>query len=152
MIINILAVGSIKEQYFRNKISEYVSAIKKKNQLNIIEIPDCPIPKNAGERIMYKIKEQEGNEILAHIKGDNYVVALCIEGVPSKDDIFGKLVKKAQDKVCNTITFVIGGSLGLSDSVVKRADYRLSFSPMTFPHQLMRVMLLSKLGEALSGM
>lgn len=149
MIINILAVGNVKENYYRDKIGEYVAEIKKKIDIRLITVKDCPIPKGAGERINDKIKQQEGQDILSHIGGRDYVVALCIEGKALNEGDFSSFVRLAEDKMCSTLTFVIGGSLGLHENVIKRADFKLSFSPMTFPHQLMRVMLLERMKAAI---
>ncbi len=151
MTINILAVGNVKEAYYRNKINEYIAGIKKKTDIRLITVNDCPIPKGAGERINEKIKQKEGQDILSHIGGRDYVVALCIEGKVIKEGDFSSFVKCAEDKMCSVLTFVIGGSLGLHENVIKRADFKLSFSPMTFPHQLMRVMLLERIEAAICG-
>lgn len=151
MTINILAVGNVKEAYYRNKINEYIAGIKKKTDIRLITVNDCPIPKGAGERINEKIKQKEGQDILSHIGGRDYVVALCIEGKVIKEGDFSSFVKCAEDKMCSALTFVIGGSLGLHENVIKRADFKLSFSPMTFPHQLMRVMLLERIEAAICG-
>lgn len=143
--IRIIAVGKVKEGYYRNKIEEYIRIVKKKNCIELIEIPDESIPKNSGESIYDSIKEKEGRRILGHISSTDYVAALCIEGKLSGSDSFVKLINQAQNRGTDNIVFVIGGSLGLHECVIKRADYRLSFSRMTFPHQLMRVMLLEQL-------
>lgn len=148
MIINILAVGNVKEVYYRDKIDEYVAEIKKKLDIRLITVNDCPVPKGAKERMKDKIKQKEGQALLSHIGGRDYVVALCIEGKTLKGD-FSSFIGLAEDKMRSTLTFVIGGSLGLHENVIKRADFKLSFSPMTFPHQLMRVMLLERIEAAI---
>lgn len=149
MIINILAVGNVKESYYRDKIDEYVAKIKKKTDIRLIIVNDCPIPKGAGERMNDKIKQREGQDILSRIGDRDYVVALCIEGKAIKGGDFSSFVRCAEDKMRSALTFVIGGSLGLHENVIKRADFKLSFSPMTFPHQLMRVMLLERIEAAI---
>lgn len=149
MIINILAVGNVKEGYYRDKIDEYVANIKKKIDIRLIIVKDCPIPKGAGARINDKIRQKEGQDILSHIGSRDYVVALCIEGKVLKEGDFCSFIRRAEDKMCSALTFIIGGSLGLYEEVIKRADFKLSFSPMTFPHQLMRVMLLERIEAAI---
>lgn len=144
MFINLVAVGSVKEEYYREKINWYVKKIKTVTGINLMEIPDEPIPQNAKEALFEKIKDTEGRHILEKIKNTDFVVALCIDGtMAGEQGTFHEIFKKAGRTDC--ITFIIGGSLGLSEQVIKRANYRLSFSPMTFPHQLMRVMLLEQL-------
>ena len=149
MIINILAVGNVKESYYRDKIDEYAAQIKKKMDIRLITVNDCPIPKGAGERMNEKIKQMEGQALLSHIGSRDYVVALCIEGKVLDEGDFSSFIRRAEDKMSGALTFVIGGSLGLHEAVVKRADFKLSFSPMTFPHQLMRVMLLERMKAAI---
>ncbi len=144
MFINLIVVGSVKEEYYREKIDWYVKKIKTVTNINLIEIPDEPIPQNAKEALFEKIKDTEGRRILEKIKNTDFVVALCIDGnMAGEQGSFRGIFNKAKRTDC--ITFIIGGSLGLSEQVIKRADYKLSFSPMTFPHQLMRVMLLERL-------
>ncbi|MDD6400180.1 MAG: 23S rRNA (pseudouridine(1915)-N(3))-methyltransferase RlmH [Lachnospiraceae bacterium] len=145
MVIKLVVLGNIKEKYYRNLIEEYSALIKKKYSFEIIELKDESIPRNAKESIMNSIKECEGDKVLAHISSSDYVVALCIEGKKTDSEKLKKVINHATQRGVNNIIFVIGGSLGLSDKVVKRADYRLSFSDMTFPHQLMRVMLMEQL-------
>ena len=137
MVIKLVVLGNIKEKYYRNLIEEYSALIKKKYSFEIIELKDESIPRNAKESIMDKV--------LAHISSSDYVVALCIEGKKTDSEKLKKVINHATQRGVNNIIFVIGGSLGLSDKVVKRADYRLSFSDMTFPHQLMRVILLEQI-------
>ena len=145
MVIKLVVLGNIKEKYYRNLIEEYSALIKKKYSFEIIELKDESIPRNAKESIMNSIKECEGDKVLAHISSSDYVVALCIEGKKTDSEKLKKVINHATQRGVNNIIFVIGGSLGLSDKVGKRADYRLSFSDMTFPHQLMRVMLMEQL-------
>lgn len=147
MNIKIVCVGSVKEEYYRNKIKEYVSQVNKYSGITITELTDEPIKQQGSERI----KELEGIRIIEKLSPRDFVVALCIEGdMNAGENIFRKLIKKASDKDCENIVFIIGGSLGLWEEVVKRADYKLSFSPMTFPHQLMRVMLLEQIASAVT--
>lgn len=147
--IKIIVVGKVKEEFYRNKINKFVNTIRKKCSIEIIELEDESIPKNASGSIMSLVKEKEGKRILENIDNQDYVVALCIDGKITGDkelaDIFSDRINMGNEN----IDFVIGGSLGLSDYVVKRANYKLSFSRMTFPHQLMRVMLLEQIDKAL---
>lgn len=142
--IKLICVGKVKEEYYRDKIEELKSRINREGKycLEIIEVMDESIPKNAGVSIMESIKKTEGEKLLSNIKKKDYVIALCIEGKPTDNKKLTELIRKAKEDYYDSITFVIGGSLGLSCEVIKRADYKLSFSNMTFPHQLMRAMLL----------
>lgn len=147
--LKIIVVGKVKEEFYRNKINKFVNTIRKKCSIEIIELEDESIPKNASGSIMSLVKEKEGKRILENIDNQDYVVALCIDGKITGDkelaDIFSDRINMENEN----IVFIIGGSLGLSDYVVKRANYKLSFSRMTFPHQLMRVMLLEQIDKAL---
>ena len=137
MRISIVCVGKIKEKFYVQAVCEYVKRLSRYCKLDIIELPDEKTPENAGEQLNLAIKAKEGDRILSSLKDDAYVIALAIEGkmLDSKLGI---------DSVSH-IMFVIGGSLGLDERVLKRADYKLSFSHMTFPHQLMRVVLLEQI-------
>ena len=144
MKIKLIVVGKVKEEYYRNKIEYYAKSIRKKHSIDIVEIPDESIPKNPSESVLESIKEKEGEKILGYIQNGDYVVALCIEGKTTGTDYIRELCDKAISKG-GSLVYVIGGSLGLSKRVVSRADYKMSFSKMTFPHQLMRVMLLEQI-------
>lgn len=143
--MKIIVVGNVKEQFYRNKITEFCKKLNSNGTTEIIELKDESIPGNAGESVKYAIKRKEGEKILAHINNSDYVIALCIEGRLTDTETLRRLVTEAGERSSGDIVFVIGGSLGLSEEVVRRANYRLSFSRMTFPHQLMRVMLLEQL-------
>lgn len=145
MNIKIIAVGKIKEKYFQNKVEELAKEIGKKNKISLIEVADESIPKKAGENLWEEIKLREGERILEQISKEDYVIALCIEGESTDEKKLQKLFDRARDLEKESVTFVIGGSLGLHPLVTKRADYKMSFSKMTFPHQLMRVMLLEQI-------
>jgi len=149
MSIRLIVVGKIKEEYYRNKIEEYITQIRKKNNFELIEIPDESIPKNSNDTINQSVKEKEGTKILSYINNTDYVVALYIDGKMMISDRLNDLLKETTLRGKKDIVFIIGGSLGLSDNVVKRADKLLSFSKMTFPHQLMRVMLLEQFANYL---
>jgi 23S rRNA (pseudouridine1915-N3)-methyltransferase len=142
MIYRIICAGNIKEKYFTDKIKEYTDKINARHQIEIIQVDDEKIPKNTSDTINRKIVETECEKMKKHINNGEYVIALCIEGKQCNQKEFGEVIRKAAERGCEKVDFVIGGSLGLSDSIIKEADYKLSFSSMTFPHQLMRVMLL----------
>ncbi len=126
MKITLITVGKIKERFFEDAIAEYSKRLSRYCKLEILQVADEKTPDGASENVERQIKEKEGQRILSQIREGAYVIALGVEGK-------GHLV------------FVIGGSLGLSKEVMDRADYALSFSKMTFPHQLMRVILLEQI-------
>lgn len=143
MNIDIIAVGKIKEKFFRDAIDEYTKRLSAFAKVNITEIKDEKIPDNASAAVCDKIKETEGKKILSAIK-DGAVAALCIEGKQfSSEDIADYLLKTAN--TTSRITFIIGGSLGLSDEVKSRADVKISVGKITLPHQLMRVVLAEQI-------
>ena len=146
MNITVISVGKIKEKFFTAAIDEYAKRLSRFVKLNIIEVPDEKIPENDSPKEEERIKEKEGKAILSKIK-DSFVVALCIEGKEmSSEDLAAKIESISMQS--SSITFIIGGSLGLSDEVKSRADLRLSFGRMTLPHQLMRVVLLEQIYRA----
>ncbi len=146
MKINIIAVGKLKEKYFEQAAGEYVKRLSRFCNLNITEIPDEKIAENASTLMCAKVLEKEGGEILKRIRGGR-VVALCIEGKKFSSKEVAKMLEN--EKLCGgEITFIIGGSLGLSPEVRARADLLLSMSEMTFPHMLARVMLLEQIYRA----
>ena len=147
--IKIITVGSVKEEFYRNKINEYMTSISKHSNASIIELKDESIPSNAGEAAVEDIKKREGERILSSIDSTDYVVALCIDGRLTNTNGVASLMSKASADYTGCVCFIIGGSLGLNDAVIRRANYKLSFSRMTFPHQLMRVMLLEQIDAAL---
>ena len=142
--ITILCVGKIKEKFYVQAIEEYMKRLKSYCKPEIIEVADEKTPDNASEKEEAIIKDKEGERILANIRDSAYVIALAIEGVmPDSVELADKIDKLGISGVSHII-FIIGGSLGLSDRVLDRADFKLSFSRMTFPHQLMRVILLEQ--------
>ncbi len=148
MKITILCVGKIKEKFFNMAIDEYKKRLSRYIKLEIIEVADEKTPDDASEVMENIIKNKEGERILQHIKDDTYVIALAINGIMLDSVELSKKIEELGIFGKSNITFVIGGSLGLSDNVLKRADYKLSFSKMTFPHQLMRVILLEQVYRA----
>ncbi|MBO5510082.1 MAG: 23S rRNA (pseudouridine(1915)-N(3))-methyltransferase RlmH [Lachnospiraceae bacterium] len=145
MKITICTVGKIKEKYFRDAIAEYTKRLSKYCKLEIVEVEDEKTPDNAGEAVELSIKQKEGARLASHIKDDSYVIALAIEGKKLDSVLFSEKLEKLFIQGTSHITFIIGGSLGLAPEILSRANYLLSFSDMTFPHQLMRVILLEQI-------
>ena len=145
MKITLVTVGKIKERYFEDAIKEYSKRLGRYCRLDIIQVQDEKTPDGAGEAMERQIKDKEGQRILSNIKDGAYVIALAIEGrMLSSEELASRLQKLGVDGISH-IVFVIGGSLGLSKKVLERADYKLSFSRMTFPHQLMQMILLEQI-------
>ena len=145
MQIDIVCVGKIKEAFFRSALEEYKKRLGRYCRLNELEVTDEKTPENASEDETRQIKEKEGLRILSRLKDDAYVIALAIEGKGYSSEALAAELEKLSVRGVSHLQFVIGGSLGLSDTVLKRADLLLSFSKMTFPHQLMRVILLEQI-------
>lgn len=145
MKIQMICVGKIKEAYLRELIDHYTKIIRKKYDFEIIEVPDEKTPDNASEKEELKIKEIEGQRILDKMEDGSFVVPLCIEGTPYSTEQFQRKWNQWNKESINHITFIIGGSLGLSNKVTSRGKVKLSFSHMTFPHQLMRLILIEQL-------
>ena len=145
MKINLIVVGKVKEKYLRDAIQEYAKRLSAYCDLSIIEVADEKTPEHAPETVEARIKETEGQRILAKISDRSYVVALAIEGDMLSSEGLAERVQELMLRGRSDISFIIGGSLGLSPAVLKRADRKLSFSRMTFPHQLMRVILLEQI-------
>ena len=148
MRITVVCVGKIKEKYFTMAIDEYTKRLSRYCKLNIIEVPDEKTPDQASEAEELQIKKKEGERILSNIKDQAYVIALAIQGKMLDSVELAKKIETLGTYGDSQIVFVIGGSLGLSDEVLARANMKLSFSPMTFPHQLMRVVLLEQVYRA----
>lgn len=148
MTINILCVGKIKEDFFKDAIAEYSKRMSKFAKVNIFEVADEKTKDGASENENLIVIEKEGERLIQKINSSDYVVALCVEGKKMSSE---QLACKISDICLNgysTIDFIIGGSLGLSSTIKSRADLKLSFSDMTFPHQLMRVILLEQVYRA----
>ncbi|MBT9778979.1 23S rRNA (pseudouridine(1915)-N(3))-methyltransferase RlmH [Clostridium sp. MCC353] len=144
MRITLVTVGKIKEKFFTDAIEEYSKRLSRYCKLEIIQVADEKTPDNASEAVETQIKDKEGERILAQIKDGSYVIALAIEGQTLSSEQLAEKIDGLGVSGVSQIVFVIGGSLGLSKKVLGRADYLLSFSKMTFPHQLMRVILLEQ--------
>ena len=143
----IVCVGKMKEKYWRDAAAEYEKRLSRFGRLETIELPDLPEPANSSPAIEEQIRKKEGEAILAKLRDGDVVVCLCIDG-RQMDSV--QLSKKLTELIDTgrRVVFVIGGSLGLSPEVVARANMKLSFSPMTFPHQLARIMLLEQVDRA----
>jgi 23S rRNA (pseudouridine1915-N3)-methyltransferase len=144
MRITLVAVGKIKERFFEDAIREYEKRLSRYCKLEIAQVADEKTPEGAGEALENQIKEREGERILGHIRDGAYVIALAIEGRMLDSEELAERIGRLGVEGVSQIVFVIGGSLGLSGRVMERADFALSFSKMTFPHQLMRVILLEQ--------
>lgn len=145
MKITILCVGKIKEKFYREALEEYVKRLGRYSSMNIIELADEKTPDDASDKECEAILTKEGDRILSHIPDNSYVFALAIEGKRYTSEAFADKLDVLMSAGNSHIVFVIGGSLGLSDAVKKRADALISFSDMTFPHQLMRVILAEQI-------
>ena len=145
--INIICVGKIKEKYLQDAINEYSKRLSKYCKLNITELPDEKIPDKVNSSLSEQIKEKECNKILEHIKKDSYVIALNVEEKQLSSEDFSKKIEDIS-MINSNITFIIGGSLGLTKKLLDSCNFKLSFSKMTFPHQLFRVFLLEQIYRA----
>ena len=141
MKITIIAVGKVKEKFYRDALAEYGKRLGKYCRLEVVEVEDEKTPDKAGEALELQIKEKEAQRILKYVKEDAYLITLEIEGRKMDSVSFAKKLEKLAPYGTSHIQFVIGGSLGLHDMVSARADEKISFSDMTFPHQLMRILL-----------
>ncbi len=147
LTINILCVGKIKEKFFTDAINEYSKRLSKYCKLEIIELPDEKIPDKANESIENSIKDKECNNIINHIKTDSYIIALDLKGKEFSSIDFSKKIDSIS--MSNSkITFIIGGSLGLTDKLLNLCNEKICFSKMTFPHQLIRIFLVEQIYRA----
>ena len=147
MTINIICVGKIKEDYFSRAAAEFEKRLSRFCSINIIQIPDKSIPDNPSPAECSAVLNKEGEQILKKIGKSDIVIAMCIEGkILSSEEFAAKLSDFQMQS--STIDFVIGGSLGLSDEVKKRADFKLSMSRMTFPHRIARLMIEEQIYRA----
>ena len=148
MKVKLITVGKLKEKYLKDGISEYVKRLGRFTKFESIELPDEKTPDNASESENKLILEKEGRRILSKVGDRDYVIALAIEGKQFPSEQFAKEIEQATLKGHSEITFIIGGSLGLSLEVKKRANQLMSFGPLTFPHQLMRLVLVEQIYRA----
>ncbi len=147
--VNIICIGSLKERYFTDAVNEYTKRLTRYCKINIIELSEEKIADKATDAQIENTLKKEGEKILSKISGSDYVIAMCIEG---KNLSSQELSQKLNDisMSSGTVDFVIGGSWGLSEKIKNRADFKLSVSKMTFPHQLFRVMLCEQIYRAFS--
>ena len=145
MEIRILSVGKIKEKYLTEGIKEYSKRLSRYCKLSFFQVPDEKTPDRASDALQTQIKDTEGERLMKHIREQDYVIALAIEGEMLDSVELSKRIERLGVEGKSSLVFVIGGSLGLSDAVLKRADEKLSFSSLTFPHQLMRMILLEQI-------
>ncbi|PGY07719.1 23S rRNA (pseudouridine(1915)-N(3))-methyltransferase RlmH [Bacillus sp. AFS031507] len=148
MNISIVTVGKLKEKYLKHGIEEYLKRLTAYAKVDVIEVADEKAPEILSELEMVQVKQKEGERILAKISQDTYVIALAIQGKLGSSEELADSLDKLATYGKSKIAFVIGGSLGLSDEVIKRSNERLSFSRMTFPHQLMRLILVEQIYRA----
>ena len=149
MSITLITVGKMKEKPYRLMADEYMKRLSRYARVEEIELPDLPEPANSSPAIENQIKEKEGESILARIRPSDYVIALTIPGRQWDSPGLSRHMDELMNRGQSNLVFLIGGSLGLSDRVIARADEEMSMSKMTFPHQLARVMLLEQLYRAM---
>ena len=142
--INVICVGKIKESFFRDAILEYSKRLSRFCNLTITELQDEKIPEKASEKIEQEIKEKEGQNIISHIKKDSYIICLDLKGKELSSEELSKKIDNISMTSSN-ITFIIGGSLGLNENILKLANEKICFSKLTFPHQLIRIFLLEQI-------
>lgn len=145
--INIVCVGRIKEKFFRESIDEYSKRLSKYCKLEILELPDEKIPDKVNNSIINEIKEKECNNIINHLKKDSYIIALDLKGKEFSSEEFSKKLDDISMQN-SKITFIIGGSLGLTNNLLSLANEKICFSKMTFPHQLIRIFLVEQIYRA----
>lgn len=148
MNIKIVCVGKLKEKYFKLGIAEYQKRLQRYCKFQIVEVPDEKAPESLSLAQMTAVKEIEGERILQKIKDKEYVFALAIEGQERTSEKFAQEIQQLMTYGKSDITFVIGGSLGLSPAVLRRADTQISFGRFTLPHQLMRLVLTEQIYRA----
>ncbi|MFD1780553.1 23S rRNA (pseudouridine(1915)-N(3))-methyltransferase RlmH [Fredinandcohnia salidurans] len=148
MQIQIVSVGKVKEKYIKLGIAEFEKRLRPYCKLKMDEVSDEQAPEQLSDKELYQVKQKEGERILNKIKPNQYVVALAIQGDNWSSEQLASEMEKLSIHGRSQISFVIGGSNGLSDDVLNRADQKLSFSKMTFPHQLMKLILIEQVYRA----
>ena len=146
--INIVCVGKIKENYLKDAISEYSKRLSKFCNLNIIELSDEKLPSKLNDSIINEIKNKECTKMIQSIKKDSYIICLDLKGKEFSSEDFSKKIENIALNFNSSITFVIGGTLGLNEEILSLSNEKICFSKMTFPHQLIRVFLLEQLFRA----
>ncbi|KDP12524.1 MULTISPECIES: 23S rRNA (pseudouridine(1915)-N(3))-methyltransferase RlmH [Staphylococcus] len=148
MKITIIAVGKLKEKYWKQAIAEYEKRLSAYTKIDIIEVPDEKAPETMSDKEIEQVKEKEGQRILAKVKPQSTVITLEIQGKMLSSEGLAKELDQRMTQGASDFTFIIGGSNGLHQDVMKRSNFALSFSKMTFPHQMMRVVLLEQVYRA----
>ncbi len=148
MEVNILAVGKIKEAYLQSGMDEFTKRLQPYTKINIIEINDEKIPSNPSRADKKVVKNRESERIIDSLSERTYVIALDVKGKPMTSEGLARSIKNLQVRGYSSITFIIGGALGLGQAVLKKADYRLSLSHMTFTHQMARLILIEQVYRA----
>lgn len=146
--INVVCVGKIKENYLREAIGEYSKRLSKYCHLNIIEVPDEKLPEKLGENLEKDIKYKEGKSMLSKLPKDTYLICLDLKGKELTSEEFSKKIEDISLNYNSSITFVIGGTLGISEEILNLSKEKVCFSKMTFPHQLIRVFVLEQIFRA----
>ena len=146
--INIICCGKIKEKYWRDAIDEYSKRLQKFAKFNIIEIPDEKVPDRLSNIVISNIKNIEANKMIAKLPKDTYLIALDVKGTQYSSEEFAKKISDYSVKGISSITFIIGGTLGIGENLMNLVNEKISFSKMTFPHQLMRVLFVEQLFRA----
>ena len=144
-----MAVGKLKEDYLRAACAEYLKRLGAYSKITVVEIDEERLVKGRGENT---VKQAEGARIIARLPNAGFVVALEVEGRQASSEEFARMLGRVMSDGMGQVTFIIGGSVGLSPEVSRRADLSLSFSKMTFPHQLMRVVLLEQIYRAMNSL
>lgn len=147
LTINVLCVGKIKENYLKDAINEYSKRLSKYCKLNIIEIPDEKVPEKLSDTVIKNIKDVEAKKMMEHLKKENYAISLDLKGKELTSEEFSKRIEEISN-YSSSITFIIGGTLGIGEEVIKTSKEKICFSKMTFPHQLIRVFLLEQIFRA----
>ena len=148
MKIRILTIGKLKEKYLVNGINEYVKRLNAYCKVEMVEVPDEPIPDNASENVENIIKDKEADKIVAKIKDDEYVIVLDLHGKEIDSCALSEYIEKIHTGGKSKIDFVIGGSLGVSEALMQRSNERGRISKNTFPHQLCRIIVLEQIYRA----
>ncbi|HLR18455.1 MAG TPA: 23S rRNA (pseudouridine(1915)-N(3))-methyltransferase RlmH [Staphylococcus sp.] len=148
MKITILTVGKLKEKYWKQAIAEYEKRLGAYSKIEIIEVPDEKAPENMSDKEVEQVKQKEGQRLLAKVKPQSTVITLEIKGSMLTSEGLAKEIENRMTRGQSDFTFIIGGSNGLHIEVLDRSDYALSFSKMTFPHQMMRVILIEQVYRA----
>ncbi len=148
MQIEVICVGKLKENYLKDACLEYVKRLSRFCKINLTELKDESVRENASEAQIRQAIEEEGERILSKIHDRDYLISLCVEGKMFSSEGFADALASIEQKGAGRLVFVIGGSYGLSDKIKRRSQLKVSFSQMTFPHQLMRVILLEQVYRA----